>query len=91
MGSGDNQKGEDVSEFTISYNPAVLKTIAVMLYLMVGVVIGILRLINDLNVSAIGSAFGWYGGGLPTWAYLLYIPLWPIWFAVMIIMRIVNK
>lgn len=71
--------------FSIPYNPAVVKTVLIMLYLMVGVVIAILRFINDANVAGIGAAFGWGGGIPPVWIYLAYIPLWPLHFVIVLI------
>ena len=74
-----------MNEFVISYNPVVVKTVLIMLYLMVGLVVSILRFINDTNVAGIGAAFGWYGGMPPAILYLLYIPLWPLHFIVVLI------
>lgn len=77
--------------FTLSINPLVLKTVLIMLYLMVGVVIAVLRFINDANVSGIGAAFGWGGGMMPTWLYLLYILLWPLHFIFVIVLYFIEK
>ena len=71
--------------FSIPYNPVVVKTVFIMLYLMVGIVIALLRFINDSTVAGIGSAFGWYGGMPPILFYLLYIPLWPLHFVIVLI------
>ena len=74
--------------FSVTFNPVVLKTVLIMLYLMVGTVIGLLRFINDANVSGIGAAFGWGGGMLPMWFYFIYIPLWPLHFVLVFLMSL---
>lgn len=61
-------------------NPLVLKTVLIMLYIMVGVVIAGLRFINDVTISSIGQTFGWGGGTVPALFYLLYVPFWPLYF-----------